>query len=244
MARAPRKTSLRRAGQEEVSGPGEYAGRLVTILDPISAASEAYRTLRTNLLYQFANEPPKVIVLTSPGPKEGKSTVCANLGVAMAQAGKNCLIVDCDFYKPVIHKLFGVRNVTGIMDVVVGEYSLQEVWTEPMEGLKVVSVGHVPPVPADLLGTRRFSEFLVGVRQEFDHILVDAPPVAMFSDPAILATQGDGVLLVLDAQRTRKVAVRQAIRNLEAVGANVLGTVVNNMKISRSDYYQSGHTYG
>src|SRR5918997_3949348 len=118
MARAPRKTSLRRAGQEEVSGPGEYAGRLVTILDPISAASEAYRTLRTNLLYQFANEPPKVIVLTSPGPKEGKITVFANLGVAMAQAGNNWLIVDCDFYKPVIHKLFGVRNVTGIMDVV------------------------------------------------------------------------------------------------------------------------------
>jgi len=225
------------------SGPGELAGRLVTVLDPISAASEAYRTLRTNLLYAFVDEPPEVIVLTSSGPKEGKSTVCANLGVVLAQGGKSCLILDCDFRKPVIHKLFGLHNVMGVVDVVAGERRLQEVWKEPMEGLKVVCVGQLPPNPTDLLGSRRFSEFLVGARQGFDHVLVDAPPVGLVSDPAILATQGDGVLLILDAQETPKRSVRRAMHDLEAVGANVLGTVITNIKVSQDAYYDPGHTY-
>jgi capsular exopolysaccharide synthesis family protein len=240
-----RRSELRRTQRkDESSGPGELAGRLATVLDPMSAASEAYRTLRTNLLYAFVDEPPKVIVLTSPGPKEGKSTVCANLGVVLAQAGKSCLIVDCDFRKPVMHKLFGLRNITGVVDVVAGERKLQEVWKEPMEGLKVVCVGQLPPSPTDLLSSRRFSEFLVGVRQGFDYVLVDASPVGLVSDPAVLATQGDGVLLILDAQETRKRSVRQATHDLKTVGANVLGTVINNIKASQEAYYDPGHTYG
>jgi capsular exopolysaccharide synthesis family protein len=185
-----------------------------------------------------------IAVLTSPGPGEGKSTTCANLGVVLAQAAKSILVLDCDFRKPVIHKFFGLRNRHGLVDVLVGEYSLQEVWHEPMEGLKVVSVGAIPLNPAEILGSRRFSKLLAGVREEFDYVLIDASPIGPVSDPAILATQGDGVLLILDAQNTRKVAVRQAIRSLEAVGARVLGTVMNNAKITKSDYYYYGaYTY-
>jgi capsular exopolysaccharide synthesis family protein len=216
----------------------------VTTLDPKSVASEAYRTLRTNLLYSFVDRPPKVIVLTSAGPGEGKSTTCSNLGVALAQAGKDTVIIDCDFRKPVIHKFFGSRNLRGIVDVLVGEHTLEEVWTEPMEGLKVVTVGVIPPNPTELLGTRRLSDLLVGLRERFDYVLVDAPPVGLVSDPAILAVQGDGVLLVLDAQNTRKGSVRQAMRSLENVGANVLGTVMNNVELSRSGYYQYNYAYG
>src|SRR5215204_3505800 len=234
------KTGLRRAGREAETD--ELPGRLVTALDPTSAAAEAYRTLRTNLLYgAFLDEPAKVLVLTSPGPGEGKSTTCANLGVVLAQAGKNTLILDCDFRKPVIHRLFGFRNVRGVVDALVGERKLQENWKEPMEGLKVVPVGPIPPNPTELLGTRRFSELLASLREEFDYVLIDAPPVGMVSDPAILATQGDGVLLVSDAQNTRKGSVRQAMRSLEAVGAPVLGTVMNNVEVSKGDNY---HYYG
>jgi capsular exopolysaccharide synthesis family protein len=234
------KTGLRQAGREAETD--ELAGRLVTVLDPTSTAAEAYRTLRTNLLYgAFLDEPAKVIVLTSPGPGEGKSTTCANLGVVLAQAGKNTLILDCDFRKPVIHRLFGFRNVRGVVDALVGERKLQENWKEPMEGLKVVTVGPIPPNPTELLGTRRFSELLASLREEFDYVLIDAPPVGMVSDPAILATQGDGVLLVSDAQNTRKGSVRQAMRSLEAVGAPVLGTVMNNVEVSKGDNY---HYYG
>jgi capsular exopolysaccharide synthesis family protein len=123
----------------------------------------------------------------------------------------------------------------------VGERKLQENWKEPMEGLKVVTVGPIPPNPTELLGTRRFSELLASLREEFDYVLIDAPPVGMVSDPAILATQGDGVLLVSDAQNTRKGSVRQAMRSLEAVGAPVLGTVMNNVEVPRGDNY---HYYG
>jgi capsular exopolysaccharide synthesis family protein len=223
----------------EKADTDELAGRLVTVLDPTSPGAEAYRTLRTNLLYAavLLDETSKVMVLTSPGPGEGKSTTCANLGVVLAQAGKKVLIVDCDFRKPVMHRFFGMRNIHGVVDVLVGERKLEEVGAEPVEGLKVIAVGHIPPNPTELLGSRRFSELLASFREEFDYVLVDAPPVGLVSDPAILAAQGDGVLLVSDAQNTRKGSVRQAMRSLEVVGANVLGTAMNNVDASQSGYY-------
>src|SRR5215204_1912677 len=109
-----RRAEVRRAGKERGS-EADFAQRLVTNLDPTSPVSEAYRTLRTNLLYTLVDEPPKVIVLTSSGPGEGKSTTCANLGVVLAQASKSVLILDCDFRRPIMHKIFGLRNVHGII---------------------------------------------------------------------------------------------------------------------------------
>jgi capsular exopolysaccharide synthesis family protein len=211
-------------------------------MDPASEFAEAYRSLRTNLFYALVDSPPKVVVLTSPGPGEGKSTTCANLGVVLAQADKRTLILDCDLRKPVMHRYFGTRNIAGMVDVLVGKYGLEDVWHEPLTTLKMVTVGPVPPNPTELLSSNRFSELLAGVRERFDYVLVDAPPIGPVSDPAILATKGDGVLMVLDAQNTRKAALRQAVRSLEAVGANVLGTVMNNVKASRGGYYY-GYKY-
>jgi len=239
--KSPLKTGLRRVGSEAETD--ELARRLVTVLDPMSVAAEAYRTLRTNLLYALVDDPPKVMVLTSPGPGEGKSTTCANLGVVLAQAGKDTLILDCDFRKPVMHRFFNLRNLHGIVDILIGERQLQDVWMEPVEGLHVVPAGRIPPNPTELLGARRVSELLASLREEFDYVLVDAPPVGLVSDPAILATQGDGVLLVSDAQNTRKGSVRQAMRSMEAVGAKVLGTVMNNVDFAKSDSYYYGNTY-
>ena len=136
-----------------------------------------------------------------------------------------------------MHKIFGLRNVHGIINVLTEEHDLQEVWKEPVEGLKVVPVGPIPPNPAEVLGTQRFSKFVASLREEFDYVLIDTAPVGMVSDPLILATQGDGVLLVLDAQNTRKGSFRRAMRNLETVGGNVLGTVMNNAQVSRGNYY-------
>ena len=223
--------------RREASGGEDLTDRLVAGADPSSRAAEAYRTLRTNLLYSFVDHPPRVIVLTSPGMMEGKSTTCSNLGTVLAQANKSTLLVDCDFRKPALHKLFGLRNVYGMVDLLAGGQSLEELWWEPVEGLKVVTVGPIPPNPAELLGSQRLSEFLNQARRDFDYVLIDAPPVGLVSDPIILATQGDGVLLVFDAQSTRKGAVRQSMRSLENVGANVLGTVMNNAKVSEGSYY-------
>ncbi len=226
---------------ERRSGENDLSGRLVTLIDPTSVAAEAYRTLRTNLLYALVDNPPKVIVMTSPGPQEGKSTTCANLGIVLAQADKRTLILDCDLRKPVVHKVFGLRNIRGIVDVLVGQRRVEDVWQEPLLGLKVLPVGPLPPNPAELLSSRRFAEFIASVRKQFDYVLIDAPPIGLVSDPAVLATQGDGVLLVLDAQKTRKTALRESMRSLEAVGANVLGTVMNNIKKGKGGYY--GYRY-
>jgi capsular exopolysaccharide synthesis family protein len=237
--RGSRKNVARKRSdsEEDIGFPDSS---LVTILEPISVASEAYRVLRTNLLYAFAEKPLKVMVLTSPGQQEGKSVVCANLGVVLAQAGKKTLVVDCDLRAPVMHKIFGLRDFRGLEDVVVGETDIREVWQEPHPNLKVVTAGSIPPNPPDLLGSNHFSKVLDQMRQEFDYVLLDTPPVELVSDPAILATKGDGVLLVADAQRTRKGAVRRSIRSLQTVGANVCGTVANNLKVSKDGYYHGG----
>lgn len=216
-------------------------GHLVTARDPESAAAEAYRTLRTNLLYAFVDDPPKAIVVTSPGSREGKSTACANLGMVLAQVGKTVLVLDCDLRNPAQHKIFGLPNDYGIADVLARQRSLQEVWQEPLAGLKVVVAGPLPFDPTRLLGSRGFSELVGEARRQFDYVLVDSPPVELTSDPVVLATKGDGVLLVIDAQHTPKRALESSVHSLEIVGANLLGTVMNN--VDASDFPYSGYGY-
>ena len=223
-------------------GPGEEADfhdfheSLVAVLDPLSASSEAYRTLRTNLFYGVVDSPPKVIVLTSAGPGEGKSTTCANLGAVLSQANKKVLILDCDLRKPKMHEIFGLRNFQGLVNVLAKEQPPEETWHEPLRNLKVMTSGPVPPNPGDLLGSERFAELLDQMRRTFDYVLLDTSPIGVVSDPLILAPQADGVLLVLDAQRTRKNSLRRSVRNLEAVNANVLGNVMNNVNFSGRRY--------
>jgi capsular exopolysaccharide synthesis family protein len=225
-------------------GPTEdLSGRLVTVTDPDSSATEAFRVLRTNLFYALVDEPPRVITVTSPFPREGKSTVCANLGVVLGQAEKNVLLLDCDFRKPVLHKVFGLRNLQGVVNVLAGERDLQEVLQRPLPGVNVVTVGPIPLNPSELLSSRRFAELLHRARQEFDYVLLDAGPVQLVADAAVVAAQGDGVLLCLDAQNTRKRAVVQSMRSLEAVGAKVFGTVMNNVKGPKMGPYYQRYSY-
>lgn len=237
MARFWLKKPAQREGAVE---EGDLSENLVTIRDPSNLASEDYRTLRTSLFYALVDTPPKVIVITSPGPSEGKSTTCANLAVVLAQADKNVLAIDCDLRKPAMHRIFKVRNFVGITDTLAGEHNLSEVWQEPVPGLKVVTAGSQPPNPTELVGSRRFAQLIERVREEFDYVLIDTPPTDLVSDSAILATQGDGVLLVLDAQKTRKGTFRQTVRKLEIVGARVFGTVMNNAEGRKGSYYYDG----
>jgi signal peptidase I len=218
--------------EAEVQRGAEYDSltrSLAAILEPAGPASEAYRSLGRKLVHASVEKPPKVTVVTSSGRGVGKSVTCANLGVVLAQAGKSTLIVDCDFRKPVIHKVFGFRNLLGVVDVLDRIVWLHEVYREAFPGLKVAPAGPAPPDPAGRLRSLRFSEFLARARAEFEYILINAPPTEAVTDLAALASLCDGVLLVLDAQNARRDSVRQSIRNLQANGASVLGTVVNNV---------------
>jgi receptor protein-tyrosine kinase len=242
--RSRRKVILDRSRDGDI---GHYPSReLVTVREPLGTAAEAYRTLRTKLLYAFADQSSKVVTLTSPDTLEGKSTTCANVGVILAQADKEVLILDCDFRKPRMHRIFGLRNLWGVVDVLMGEQSLQEIWQEPLPGLKVGTTGSIPVNPAELLGSEPFAELLNQARQEFDYVLMDVSPTQLTSDALILSPQGDGVLLVIDAQNTPKKSVLQSIRNLEAVGAQVLGMVMNNVatsEVGHVGYYSYDYTH-
>ena len=228
---------------QENNAKMDFSEDLVTVADSSGVASEAYRTLRTNLFYTQIDTPPKVIVVTSPGAQEGKSTTCANLGVVLAQAGKETLVLDCDLRKPTLHNIFGMRNLQGLVDLLAGWYRPQEIWGEPIPKLKLISAGPPPPNPSELLSSQRLVEFLNQARQEFDYVLIDTPPARMASDSTILAAQADGVLLTLDSKKTRKTALRQTVHRLERVGANVLGTVMIKADFSKGEYLYHGDTY-
>ena len=221
----------------------DFSRHVVALTEPTSPAAETYRALRTNLLYGFIDDPPRTIVLTSPGPGEGKSITSSNLGIVLAQAGKNTLIVDCDMRSPAVHKIFGLTNAKGLVDLLGEKLQLHEVWQKPLEHLMVITTGLIPFNPTELLGSRQFAEFLSQARGEFDYVLMDASPLQLVSDPIILASQADGVLLVFDAINTRKRAVIQSLHSLEAVDANVLGTVMNGAKASKRDYYRGAYIY-
>lgn len=218
-----------------------FSEQLVTVLDPTAVASEAYRSLRTSLLYAVADAPPTVTLITSPGPADGKSITCANLAVVLAQADKETLVIDGDLHEPSLHKIFGVPNVNGVVNVLSGEYDLSEVCTEPFPRLKILSTGPIPPNPAELLISGRFAELIEQARRLFDYVLIDSPPMELVSDPVIIAAQADAVLLVLDAVGTSKGSLRKAMNNLEAVGANVLGTVINKAPKPQTRRYEQGY---
>jgi capsular exopolysaccharide synthesis family protein len=230
--------SRRQAQNDEVDA---LSGQLVTLLDPAAVASEAYRSLRTSLLYAVANAPPTVILITSPGLMDGKSTTCANLAVVLAQAGKETLVIDGDLHEPSLHKIFGVPNVNGMVNVLSGEYDLSEMCTEPFPGLKVLSTGPIPPNPTELLISGRLAPLIGQARQLFDYVLIDSPPTELVSDPMIIATQADAVILVLNSEETGKGSLHKAMRNLEAVGANVLGTVINKAPKAKPGRYGYSH---
>jgi capsular exopolysaccharide synthesis family protein len=216
---------------------------------PDGLGSEQYRILRTNLLHVARDGSLKTVMVSSPGPEEGKTTVCANLGLSLAQAGKSTLIVDCDLRRPMLHKAFGLKNLYGVVDAVVGGRSPQETWQEPLPGLWVMTAGPIPPNPAELLDSEHFAELLDWLRQEFDYVLVDSGPIDLVSDPAILASRVDGVLLVIDPRSSREDDVQRAMRSLDAVGANILGTVMNKVRVNgtrrryNNDLYYS-HLHG
>jgi capsular exopolysaccharide synthesis family protein len=230
-------SKLRRRAPRDKDKGNNLSDSLITIRSPTGPSAEAYRALRTSLLYAYVDSSPRVIVITSPGRGDGKTTTCANLGVALSHVNSNTLIVDCDLRQPAMHKVFALRNLFGLVNVLVGEYELQEACHEPLPGLKVLTAGPVPPTPTELLSSKQFAEFIDRARHQFESVLIDVPPLELVSDPIVVARHSDGALLVLDAQGTRKVSVRQGVRNLEAVGAKVLGTVMNNTKMPRRTYH-------
>lgn len=201
---------------------------LITLTDPRSRAAEAYRTLRTNLTFTALDAPIETLIVTSAAPGEGKSTVVANLAIAMAQGERRTVLVDADLRRPALHELFGTVNDRGLTTMIVEETSLEDppLLDVGVENLWLVPSGPLPPNPADILGSRRMEAVISALKAHADVVLFDAPPVVAASDTAVLGTKVDGVLLVVKAGRTRRDHALRAKELLARVHVRVLGAVL------------------
>lgn len=206
---------------------------------PGSLLAEAYRSLRANILLTNIDEEIGSLVVTSPDRGEGKSTICANLAVVMAQAEKNVLLIDCDLRLPSQHELFEVTLDHGLTRILSSHEEGDELamGDKVMEGLTVIGSGPPPPNPAEFISSRRFRKFLKDVKGTYDTVIIDTPPVGVVSDAAILATMVDGTVIVIDSQKGHRKMSLRAKRILEKVNANLLGIVVNNVKGDRDSYH-------
>lgn len=205
---------------------------------PTSAESEMFRTLRTNIKFSRPEGAVGAILLTSSGPDEGKSTISSNLGITLAGGTKRTLIVDADFRKPKQHRIFGLRNGPGLVEVLVGEADLDDV-VQPtrVKNLSVIPRGSNPPNPAELLDSDRMREIVQTLRERFDLVIFDSPPVGSVSDALILADQVDGTILVVEAGKFEAGFVLRAKEQIEKARGRILGIVINKTKRERLGYY-------
>lgn len=230
---------------------------LVTLLDPASVVSEAYRSLRTNLMFSCPGAPPRSLLVTSSQAGEGKTVTVINLAVSLALSGARVVVIDADLRKPSCHTALRIERRPGLSEVLTGQCDPKDALTRsPLfpgatnhlhngHGLYILPAGTLPPNPAELLGSEVMSELLRTLRADFEFILIDSPPILPVTDSVVMATKADAVLLVVKGGEWGRDVVQRALAQLDAVRAHTLGVVLNNVDITRggSPYYYYRHYY-
>jgi polysaccharide chain length determinant protein (PEP-CTERM system associated) len=244
-----KRERTKHAGVELDKEAREVASTLLTHFAPKSPVSEAYRTLRTNIQFSNLDHPPQTILVTSPGPGEGKSTTVANLAIAFSQMGTKTLLMDADFRRPIVHSLFGMEKEPGITNFLAGRISLEGIIKETsLENLDLVTCGVIPPNPSELLASQKMKEFVLQLKNKYQMILFDSPPVIAVTDAMVLSLILDGVVLVISSGQTSQPGLERAKTLLENVNAKVMGGVLNKMEAKSSygsyHYYYYYHYYG
>lgn len=219
---------------------------LITHARPRSEAAEAYRSLRTSILLSSYGAPPKVIVVTSAVPQEGKTTISANSALVLAQRGGRVLLIDADLRRPGIDRLFGFRSRGGLSTVISGSDRFEDVAVPfaDVPNLTILPAGPIPPQPAELLGSAVMKEQIARWRNEFDHVVIDTPPCLSVTDAVVLSPEADRVILVARSGKTTKIVLRRACDLLMQVNARVMGIVLNALNTHSTDgYYYYGGRY-
>lgn len=219
---------------------------LYTSQNPKSPISEAYRSIRTSIHFATAsNEHSKVFLFTSAGPREGKSTVAANLAVTFAQAGSKIILIDCDLRKPVQHRVFGVANTVGLTNVLVDRISPEEaIKATKVPGLDVLTSGPIPPNPSELLSSPRMIALLDQLRQRYDIVLIDSPPTVAVTDSVVISGYVDGIILVIRSGQVTIEMAKVAKMRLEQAKGKIIGTIINGLDYKGEDYYYYYYYYG
>ncbi|MED3646432.1 CpsD/CapB family tyrosine-protein kinase [Halalkalibacterium halodurans] len=217
---------------------GNKQRELITHIKKNSPISEQYRTIRTNIEFAAVDRELKTIVVTSSGRGEGKSTTSANLAVVMAQNGHNVLFVDADLRKPTAHYTFRAVNTRGLTRVLMRQETLEEAIQETkVENLSLLTSGPIPPNPAELLNSKMMELIIKEVRDRFDIVIIDSPPLNAVTDAQILSSKCDGTVLVISSGKTQKEEALKAKDLLDKSNANLLGVVLNNKELRNSNMY-------
>lgn len=200
---------------------------------------EAYKTMRTNLLFALRGNGCKRFCITSGVPGEGKSITILNLAISIAQTGKKVLLIDADLRRPALARLLGEDPIPGVSNVLVGQANVENAIRESIRtNLDVLFAGDVPPNPSELLGSEQMQELIETMSREYDYVLVDAPPVNLVSDCCIVASLLDGIVLLARSGVARKDGVKQAINQLRMTNTKILGCVLNGVEVAAKKYYR------
>jgi succinoglycan biosynthesis transport protein ExoP len=218
---------------------------LITMDDRHSPMAEAYRHLRTSLLFSSAGKPPQTILVTSSQPSEGKTTTAINTAITLAQSGADVIIIDCDLRRPRLHSHFGFENTRGLTNYLSGDKDTEDLVRTyaDLPRLRVITSGPIPPNPAELLSSNEMRHLLQFLSGKFKHVIIDSPPAISFTDAAILSTLVDGVILVAMANKSSIHLMRQFKQRVHNIGARIYGVVLNGIKSGSMeyDYYGSGY---
>lgn len=207
---------------------------------------ESYKSTRTNIIFALPGDGCKTVLITSSFPREGKTTTCVNLGIVFAQTGQRILIIDCDLRKPRVHKLFRVNNDVGVTDVLVGIKTIEEVIKHDEEtNVDFITCGTVPKTPAELLASAKMDEFLDSIKDKYDYIFIDAPPVMVVTDALVIAPKVSGTFVVARQDYTDRDGLKEALAKLNFIGCNPTGIILNGTKKKKSGYrYRYYNKYG
>lgn len=214
---------------------------IISLINPKSPATEAYQTLHTNIHFFGLDEAIQSLTVTSAASSEGKSTTCINLAIAYSQAGKHVLLVDTDLRRPTLHKYFGLKNHEGLTNVLVKKMDLVEAVHPVKKNLSLLLTGPIPPNSVELLNSKVMSHFMESVKEQYDVIIYDTPPIGILTDGAILAGKTDGTLLVIASGKSQIPAVQQAKVSLMKVNARLLGAVYTRHQLNSKD--RQGYEY-
>lgn len=214
--------------------------------NPKSPIAEAYRLIRTNIEFSNIDNNIKTILITSAQQNEGKSTVISNLATTFASLEhKRVLIMDCDLRNPSIHKMFKISNLYGLTDVLTGQKNIDKcIEKTKIEGLDILKVGKIPPNPSEILQSKRMRDFMDVIKQHYDYIFIDSPPIGLVTDAGILAQYADGTILLVGANEANIEATKIAKERLEGVNANILGAILNKFEADSSSYGYYNYYYG